>query len=63
MAIVTISSELGAGGPEIGAALAKRLEYRYLERNHRRVDADRKDAGTPSMRPRSTSGVVEIRVE
>ena len=32
MAIVTISSELGAGGPEIGAALAKRLQYRYLER-------------------------------
>jgi cytidylate kinase len=32
MAIVTISSELGAGGPEIGAALAKQLEYRYLER-------------------------------
>jgi cytidylate kinase len=32
MAIVTISSELGAGGPEIGAALAKHLEYRYLDR-------------------------------
>ena len=31
MAIVTISSELGAGGPEIGAALAKHLEY-HLER-------------------------------
>ena len=32
MAIVTISSELGAGGSEIGAALAKQLEYRYLDR-------------------------------
>jgi cytidylate kinase len=32
MAIVTISSELGAGGAEIGAALAKRLGYRYLDR-------------------------------
>src|SRR2546428_13530397 len=32
MAIVTISSELGAGGSEIGAALAKHLEYRYLDR-------------------------------
>ncbi len=32
MAIVTISSELGASGPEIGATLAKRLGYRYLDR-------------------------------
>src|SRR5881628_3176238 len=32
MAIVTISSELGAGGSEIGAALAKQLEYPYLDR-------------------------------
>ncbi len=32
MAIVTISSELGAGGSEIGAALAKQLEYQYLDR-------------------------------
>jgi len=32
MAIVTISSELGADGSETGAALAKQLEYRYLDR-------------------------------
>ncbi len=32
MAIVTISSGVGAGGPEIGAALATRLGYRYLDR-------------------------------
>ena len=32
MAIITISSELGTGGPEIGATLAKRLGYRYLDR-------------------------------
>jgi len=32
MAIVTISSELGAGGSEIGVALAKHLAYRYLDR-------------------------------
>lgn len=32
MAIVTISSGVGAGGPEIGAVLAKRLGYRYLDR-------------------------------
>lgn len=29
MAIVTISHEMGAGGPEIGLVLAERLRYRY----------------------------------
>jgi cytidylate kinase len=32
MAVVTISSEMGSGGPEIGAALAQRLGYRYVDR-------------------------------
>jgi len=31
MAIITISHEMGAGGPEIGKALAQRLGYRYVE--------------------------------
>jgi cytidylate kinase len=31
MAIVTMSSQMGAGGPEIGLGLAKRLGYRYVD--------------------------------
>lgn len=31
MATVTISHEMGAGGPEIGMALAQRLGYRYVD--------------------------------
>ena len=31
MAIVTISFEMGAGGPEIGSALAAQLGYRYVD--------------------------------
>lgn len=31
MAIVAISHEMGAGGPEIGIALAQRLGYRYVD--------------------------------
>jgi cytidylate kinase len=31
MAIITISHEMGAGGPEIGGALAQRLGYRYVD--------------------------------
>jgi cytidylate kinase len=31
MAIITISHEMGAGGPEIGMALARRLGYRYVD--------------------------------
>jgi cytidylate kinase len=31
MAIVTISHQMGAGGPEIGTALAQRLGYRYVD--------------------------------
>ena len=31
MAIVTISHQMGAGGPEIGAALAQRVGYRYVD--------------------------------
>ncbi len=31
MAIVTISHQMGAGGPEIGMALAQRLGYRYVD--------------------------------
>jgi len=31
MAIVTVSFEMGAGGPEIGAMLAERLRYRYVD--------------------------------
>jgi cytidylate kinase len=31
MAIVCISHEMGAGGPEIGQALAQRLGYRYID--------------------------------
>src|SRR5713226_2666624 len=31
MAIVTMSHEMGAGGPEIGMGLAKRLGYRYVD--------------------------------
>lgn len=33
MAIVTISHEMGAGGSIIGAALAERLEYRYVDQD------------------------------
>lgn len=32
MAIVTINHETGAGGPEIGMALARRVGYRYVDR-------------------------------
>ncbi|HZS34724.1 MAG TPA: cytidylate kinase family protein [Methylomirabilota bacterium] len=32
MAIVTIAHETGSGGPEIGLELAKRLGYRYVDR-------------------------------
>ena len=31
MAIITISHEMGAGGPEIGMAVAQRLGYRYAD--------------------------------
>ena len=31
MAILTISHEMGAGGPEIGMAVAQRLGYRYVD--------------------------------
>ena len=31
MAIIVISHEMGAGGPEIGQALAERLGYRYVD--------------------------------
>jgi cytidylate kinase len=31
MAIVTISHQMGAGGPEMGMALAQRLGYRYID--------------------------------
>src|SRR5437667_12913327 len=33
MAIVTISHQMGTGGPEIGLALAKRLDYRYVDQD------------------------------
>jgi cytidylate kinase len=33
MAIITISHQMGAGGPEIGTALAKRLDYRYVDQD------------------------------
>ncbi len=33
MAIITISHQMGAGGPEIGMALAKRLGYRYVDQD------------------------------
>jgi cytidylate kinase len=33
MGIVTISHEMGAGGSVIGAALAERLEYRYVDQD------------------------------
>src|SRR5437763_9678602 len=32
-AIVVISHQMGAGGPEIGTALAQRLGYRYVNRS------------------------------
>ena len=31
MAIIVISHEMGAGGPEIGQLLAQRLGYRYVD--------------------------------
>src|SRR5256712_6142964 len=31
MAVITISHEMGAGGPEIGMSLAKRLGYRHVD--------------------------------
>jgi cytidylate kinase len=31
MAVITISHEMGAGGPEIGMGLAQRLGYRYVD--------------------------------
>lgn len=33
MAIITISHEIGAGGPEIGQQLAERLGYRYVDQD------------------------------
>jgi hypothetical protein len=33
MAIITISHEIGAGGPEIGQLLAGRLGYRYVDQD------------------------------
>jgi cytidylate kinase len=33
MAIITISHEIGAGGPEIGQQLAARLGYRYVDQD------------------------------
>jgi len=33
MAIVTVSHEMGSGGPEIGATLAERLGYRYVDQD------------------------------
>jgi cytidylate kinase len=33
MAIVTVSHEMGSGGTEIGAALAERLGYRYVDQD------------------------------
>jgi cytidylate kinase len=33
MAIVTVSHEMGSGGAEIGAALAERLGYRYVDQD------------------------------
>jgi cytidylate kinase len=33
MAIVTMSHEIGAGGPEIGQQLAERLGYRYVDQD------------------------------
>jgi cytidylate kinase len=33
MAVVTIAHETGSGGPEIGVELAKRLGYRYVDRD------------------------------
>ena len=42
MAVVVISQQMGAGGPEIGTALAERLGYRYV--NHELLlDAARRD--------------------
>lgn len=32
MAIIVISTQMGAGGPEIGMALAQKLGYRYVDR-------------------------------
>jgi cytidylate kinase len=32
MAVVTISSEIGSGAPEIGRAVARRLSYRFIDR-------------------------------
>src|SRR5712691_4273026 len=31
MAIITVSHQMGAGGPEIGMALGQRLGYRYID--------------------------------
>jgi len=58
MAIVTISSELGADGSETGAALAKQLEYRYLDRE---VIGTRPRRSMPCVRPataRSNSSTI-----
>ena len=33
MAIITVSHQMGAGGPEIGMSLAKRLSYRYVDQD------------------------------
>ena len=32
MAVVTISSEMGSGAPEIAMGLAQRLKYRFVDR-------------------------------
>ncbi len=33
MAIITISHQMGTGGPEIGTALARQLDYRYVDQD------------------------------
>ena len=33
MAIIVVSHQMGAGGPEVGMALAKRLGYRYVDQD------------------------------
>ena len=49
MAVVTITHETGSGGPEIGIELAKRLGWRYVDRDMLSEAAQRYGVGEDKL--------------
>ena len=49
MAVVTIAHETGSGGPEIGIELAKRLGWRYVDRDMLSEAAQRYGVGEDKL--------------